>query len=248
MKSPAETLLAVQLEQAGIPFEREYRFHETRRWRFDFAWPSIRLAAEIEGGSWTSGRHNRGAGFEADLIKYNAAAEAGWYVLRFTTEMVNDGRALDHCIRAYQVHRIWSRTDRTSGCWYFEGAVPEDGYGRVRHAGKTALAHRIIWRFVHGEEIPDGLDIDHTCHNADEACAGGKGCPHRRCVNPAHLEAVTRSVNVSRGRMGNRGARRECKQGHGPLEKLAGQWGCRTCKNERNRAYRRRILSMKEAA
>jgi hypothetical protein len=37
MKSPAETLLAVQLEQAGIPFEREYKFHPSRKWRADFA-------------------------------------------------------------------------------------------------------------------------------------------------------------------------------------------------------------------
>lgn len=255
MTSSAEILLAVQLEQAGIPFEAEYRFDLARRWRFDFAWPAIKLAAEIEGGSWIGGRHTRGAGFEQDVIKYNQATMDGWYILRFTTEMVNDGRALDVVSRAYQVHRVWSRTNRTDGCWYFDGAInATGGYGVTRLNGKTTPVHRVIWRFVHGTEIPAGLDIDHTCHNADLSCAGGPSCLHRRCVNPAHLEAVTRSENVKRGRMGNRGARLECKRGHGRLEegKWPGgtQWFCRECKNENNRRYlaRRRASRREDAA
>lgn len=250
--SAPELLLATQLESAGIPYEREYKFHPTRKWRFDYAWPKIKLAAEIEGGSWVAGRHTRGAGFEADLIKYNSAAEAGWYVLRFTTGMVEDGRALDHIIRAYQVHRVWSRTDRTSGCWYFTGAITEkNGYGRIRLDGKTTSVHRVIWKFVHGQEIPAGLDIDHTCHNADESCPGGSTCRHRRCVNPSHLEAVTRAENIRRGRMGNRGSRMECKLGHGPYElgewPGSRQWFCRQCKNDRNRAYFARKRAAKAA-
>jgi very-short-patch-repair endonuclease len=75
--------------------EREYRFHDTRRWRFDFAWPDRMLAMEIEGGQWVRGRHNRGAGMERDVIKYNAAQMLGWTVLRVTTSMVEDGRALE---------------------------------------------------------------------------------------------------------------------------------------------------------
>jgi hypothetical protein len=51
------------------------------------------LAAEIEGATWTQGRHTRGKGFEEDCTKYNEAALLGWNVLRFTTEMVQDGRA-----------------------------------------------------------------------------------------------------------------------------------------------------------
>lgn len=100
--SPAETLLAVQLEQAGIPFEREYKFHPDRRWRADFmvgqnfAWPVRgRYLIEVDGGSWNGGRHVSGAGFEKDLEKLNAAAELGYRVLRFTPRMVNDGSALE---------------------------------------------------------------------------------------------------------------------------------------------------------
>lgn len=69
---------------------REYRFHPTRKWRFDFAWVRERIAVEIEGGAWSQGRHTRGAGFSEDCAKYNAATCAGWRVLRFTGDMLRD--------------------------------------------------------------------------------------------------------------------------------------------------------------
>ena len=61
----------------------EYRFHPTRKWRFDFACPDAMLAFEIDGGTWTGGRHTTGSGYEKDCEKLNAAAELGWIVLRF---------------------------------------------------------------------------------------------------------------------------------------------------------------------
>ena len=70
--------------------EREYRFHPKRRWRFDFAWPAQRVAVEVEGGTWTRGRHSRGGGYRGDCEKYNAATIAGWRVLRFTAGMLKD--------------------------------------------------------------------------------------------------------------------------------------------------------------
>jgi hypothetical protein len=110
MTSLAELTLAAQLEQAGIPFEREYRFHPIRRWRFDFARPSTdravavddyngwmvhtpAIAIEVEGGSF-SGGHRRGLRYEFDCEKHNAAMLLGWQVYRFTPAMVEDGRAL----------------------------------------------------------------------------------------------------------------------------------------------------------
>lgn len=66
----------------------EYRFHPHRRWRFDYAWPIYRVAVEIEGGVWTQGRHTRGAGYLADLAKYNSAALLGWLVLRYTPDQL----------------------------------------------------------------------------------------------------------------------------------------------------------------
>lgn len=64
----------------------EYRFHEKRRWRFDFAIPSKKIAVEIEGGVWTNGRHTRGRGYVGDMEKYNSAALLGWRILRFTPQ------------------------------------------------------------------------------------------------------------------------------------------------------------------
>jgi len=67
---------------------REYRFNEIRRWRFDCAEPVARVAVEIDGGTWVAGRHTRGAGFERDCEKLNAAVADGWAVFRFTTSML----------------------------------------------------------------------------------------------------------------------------------------------------------------
>lgn len=60
----------------------EYRFHAKRLWRFDYAWPALKVALEVEGGGWTGGRHTSGSGFAKDMEKYNYATAMGWAVLR----------------------------------------------------------------------------------------------------------------------------------------------------------------------
>lgn len=93
--------LAFQCRAAGLPQPTlEHRFHPTRRWRLDLAWPDRQLYVEVDGGTWIGGRHSRGAGYERDCEKLNAAALAGWRGLRFTTAMVKDGRALESLQRA----------------------------------------------------------------------------------------------------------------------------------------------------
>jgi len=88
-------VFAALVEGAGLPAPiREHNFAPPRRWRFDYCWPDRRIALEIEGGTWTGGRHVRAKGYEADCAKYNAAALAGWRVLRVTPAMIRDGRAL----------------------------------------------------------------------------------------------------------------------------------------------------------
>jgi very-short-patch-repair endonuclease len=62
----------------------EFKFHPTRDWRFDFAWPDKKVAIEVEGGIHTGGRHTQPAGFYKDMEKYNQAAVRGWRILRFT--------------------------------------------------------------------------------------------------------------------------------------------------------------------
>jgi hypothetical protein len=73
----------------GPPLAREYVFHPSRKWRFDFAIPVIRFAIELEGGAWTEGRHTRGIGFLSDCEKYNAAAALDWRVFRLPTNLVH---------------------------------------------------------------------------------------------------------------------------------------------------------------
>lgn len=89
------------LERTPQP-TREHRFHPERRWRFDLAWPALRVAVEVDGGAWVGGRHTSGAGFEADCEKLSVAAANGWRVLRVTPRHVNDGRALTWILAALE--------------------------------------------------------------------------------------------------------------------------------------------------
>ena len=72
----------------GPLLEREYRFDAKRRWRADFAHLEARCLIEVEGGIWVQGRHNRAAGFNADLEKYLEAGLQGWRVFRFGSEQI----------------------------------------------------------------------------------------------------------------------------------------------------------------
>lgn len=74
----------------GIKLVPEYKFHDSRMWRFDFAHPESKTAFEIEGGIWINGRHNRGSGFINDMIKYNEAAINGWTVIRLCKENLKE--------------------------------------------------------------------------------------------------------------------------------------------------------------
>jgi very-short-patch-repair endonuclease len=58
--------------------KREFRFHSSRRWRFDFAFPSLKLAIEVDGSG-----HQRFGTASKDYEKLNEAARLGWRVLRF---------------------------------------------------------------------------------------------------------------------------------------------------------------------
>ena len=95
--SELEDILYAQIE--ATPPMRQHRFHPTRRWLLDFAWPDRKVAVEVDGGTWSGGRHTRGAGFETDCEKLNEAAIMGWRVLRVTGTMVKDGRAIEYVNR-----------------------------------------------------------------------------------------------------------------------------------------------------
>src|SRR5215471_9832391 len=72
-----------------------------------------------------------------------------------------------------------------NGCWDWDGPKTENGYGLVHHDWRRLRAHRAMYELLVGP-IPAELTIDHLCRN-------------RRCVNPAHMEPVTRAENVKRG-------------------------------------------------
>jgi hypothetical protein len=140
-------------------------------------------------------------------------------------------------------------------CWPWTGHLFHDGYGRFDYGGRAdktaARAHRISYAWLKGE-IPDGLIVDHLCHTHDSDCPGGKTCPHRRCVNPDHLEAVTQRVNVLRGVgiSALNAAKTHCPRNH-PYDEAntrtrGGSRHCRTC--DRIQANARYAAKKKAAA
>ncbi len=73
----------IMCERYDIPaFVREHPFRTGRDSKFDFAWPTFRIALEVEGAIFIGGAHNRPNRFAADIEKYNAAASDGWLVFR----------------------------------------------------------------------------------------------------------------------------------------------------------------------
>ena len=127
--------------------------------------------------------------------------------------------------------RMVSRIDASGDCWEWTGSTA-GGYGMSTWAGRRQPAHRALWSALVGP-VDSSLDLDHLCRN-------------RLCVNPDHLEPVTRSVNARRGQTGGRlGNRTHCKHGHAftwantRIDKY-GVRRCRACSRNATRAFRAR--------
>lgn len=105
-----EALFRLHLIWAGMGqvFETHVRFHPTRKWEFDFYAREYRLAVEIHGGTFVGGHHTRGAGFDMDREKINAATELGIDVLEFTGTNLKDGTGIAQTERLL-LARGWSR-------------------------------------------------------------------------------------------------------------------------------------------
>jgi len=96
-KSELEETFLSQIAMLGLPMpETQYRFHPTRRWEFDGAYPDYKLAFEVEGAIYVNGRHTRGSGFIKDAEKYNEAARLGWMLLRFPSPWIASGDAVNY--------------------------------------------------------------------------------------------------------------------------------------------------------
>lgn len=79
------------------------------------------------------------------------------------------------------IARFWAKVDKSGDCWNWTAATIRSGYAVIRFRGKKVLAHRFAYALAYGG-CTNNLVIDHKCHN-------------KRCVNPAHLQLVTRQQN-----------------------------------------------------
>lgn len=147
------------------------------------------------------------------------------------------------------IQRILSRYEVSpEGCWRWTGTINHEGYGLIMvPMGKkrrlSAMVHRLIYMHLVDPDLPDDLQVDHTCHKP-AWCAGGVSCLHRRCFNPDHLEAVPQEINHQRA------AKVTCPANHdyetyGAVDPRTGQRHCRKCQAEaaaRKKAALRPIL------
>lgn len=151
--------------------------------------------------------------------------------------------------------RLLAKLDpQPNGCWHWTGVIDKAGYGRVGYQGRrsTPLQQAVYMEFV--GPIPEGHDIDHTCHSRDLSCVRqGDNCPHRRCGNPEHLEAVDRDEHRIRtkGRPSLPGERlriTHCPRDHEYTPENTritnGRRFCKTC----NRAAKARQRAARKAA
>jgi very-short-patch-repair endonuclease len=89
--SKAEECLAAALEAEPLPgwdLVREYQFDRTRKWTWDFCWPSQKLAIEVDGR-----RHRTLRGQNTDSEKNNEAVRQGWRVLHCPSDRMSQVRA-----------------------------------------------------------------------------------------------------------------------------------------------------------
>ncbi len=100
MKTLPYPMFEAMCEAHHLPVPlREHRFHKSRKWRFDFAWPDefcgSGVALEVDGGVFVRGRHSRGAGIIKDQEKLNEAEVAGWVVLRCVPSDIKSGKVFE---------------------------------------------------------------------------------------------------------------------------------------------------------
>lgn len=140
--------------------------------------------------------------------------------------------------RTYAIDRTLADLRNRFGdaCWLWPKFRDRDGYGRAFFRGSTWLAHRASYESLVGP-IPDGLTLDHLCRT-------------RACVNPEHLEPVTRGENLLRGEtlQGINSRKTRCVNGHEftPENTYVTRSGHRACRACGRISVRRRNLRRKE--
>ena len=123
---------------------------------------------------------------------------------------------------AFLTGSFWPKVNKSGECWQWMGGKTPNGYGHVNvwtgNRKTTAATHRVSYELANGE-IPNGMEIDHVCHN-------------RGCVKPDHLRVVTHKQNLenlsglsARNTSGFRGV---------TWSKQAGKWLARVTHNGRS--------------
>jgi HNH endonuclease len=151
-----------------------------------------------------------------------------------------------------------------NGCWHWTGAISEKGYGVMLLPGTNRLigVHRFSFEYFKGP-IPEGLELDHICHDPQE-CRKGNKCLHRRCANPDHLVVSTHGDNVRRAYLTigkaaiaaweKKKSRTHCQNGHEYTPErthftTSGTRICRECSRLASiRARRRKIIGSEAPA
>lgn len=133
-------------------------------------------------------------------------------------------------------------TPTADGCWLWTGSTTSNGYPQQKAGPRVHLGHRVSWVAHSGLEVPDGTTIGHLCHDTAARaglCDGGPDCPHRRCVNPDHLEPQSIAANTAatvNSEQNRRRAQERCSRGHRLVganlrkaQTLRGWRCCRSC-------------------
>ena len=100
MASKLEELLACQIRDAAVPVpKREHCCVSSRGFRWDFAWPELMLAVEVQGQIWSKGAHSSGVGILRDHEKHNLATVAGWRVLYASGNTIRTGEFFKYLLQ-----------------------------------------------------------------------------------------------------------------------------------------------------
>jgi hypothetical protein len=97
--SALESLLAFQIKSSDSEvvrsYLRNYQGIPDRKFEFDFAWPSHKVALEVQGGIFRKMGHSTGVGITRDCEKACLGAINGWRLLPVTAQQIRSGQALE---------------------------------------------------------------------------------------------------------------------------------------------------------
>ena len=91
-RSTLELQFWAQVDTAGLPAANEE--YPVCGHKADFAWPTYKVLAELQGATWSRGRHTRGRGYAEDRMLSNWRQLDGWIALEFTSDHLNDDHAI----------------------------------------------------------------------------------------------------------------------------------------------------------